>query len=92
VWFGEVPYFLVEIEKLLKRCELFLIVGTSGVVYPAAGFVMTAKYFGAKTIAINLEQPDNRSLIDDFHMGRSGDVLPKLVQEWTNTNALSSNV
>ncbi len=82
VWFGEVPYFLVEIEKILKQCEILLIVGTSGVVYPAAGFVMTAKYFGAKTIAINLDQPDNRSFIDEFIQGKSGEILPELVQAW----------
>lgn len=84
VWFGEIPYYLYEIEKLLKHCDVFLIVGTSGTVYPAAGFVMTAKFFGARTIAINLEEPDNRGFIDEFHKGKSGDLLPKLIDSWLN--------
>jgi NAD-dependent deacetylase len=83
VWFGEIPYFLSEIEHSLKKCDVFIIIGTSGLVYPAAGFVMTAKLMGAKTIAINLEAPDNLSFIDEFHQGKSGEVLPALVKEWT---------
>ncbi|MDD2331952.1 MAG: NAD-dependent deacylase [Candidatus Cloacimonetes bacterium] len=81
VWFGEVPYYLQEIQSALKKCKIFLIVGTSGVVYPAAGFVMTAKYLGAKTISVNLEKPSNHSFIDEFYPGKAGDVLPGLVQE-----------
>ncbi len=81
VWFGEVPYYLYEIEELLKKCDVFMIVGTSGSVYPAAGFVMTAKLFGAHTIAINLEKPDNHSFIDEFHMGKAGEILPSLVDD-----------
>ncbi|MDZ4182855.1 MAG: NAD-dependent deacylase [Candidatus Cloacimonadaceae bacterium] len=79
VWFGEVPHALFEIEQLIKNCEIFLIIGTSGTVYPAAGFVMTAKVFGARTIAINLEPPHNRSLIDEFHQGKAGEILPGMI-------------
>lgn len=81
VWFGEVPYHLAEIEALLRECGTFVVVGTSGVVYPAAGLVMTAKYLGAKTIAVNLEKPENMSFIDEFHQGKSGEILPGLVEE-----------
>ncbi len=82
VWFGEVPYYLYEIENLLKSCDVFVVIGTSGVVYPAAGFVMTAKYFGAATISVNLERPDNCSLIDKFIPGKAGEILPELVASW----------
>ncbi|MCB5235221.1 MAG: NAD-dependent deacylase [Candidatus Cloacimonetes bacterium] len=81
VWFGEIPYKMEQIEALLRKCDLFMVIGTSGVVYPAAGLVMTAKYLGAKTIAVNLEKPDNLSFIDEFHQGKSGEILPKLIKE-----------
>ncbi|MDP2172417.1 MAG: NAD-dependent deacylase [Candidatus Cloacimonadaceae bacterium] len=84
VWFGEIPYALYEIEKIIKDSEIFLIIGTSGAVYPAAGFVMTAKHFGAKTIAVNLDPPDNRSFIDEFYQGKAGEILPQLVKSWIN--------
>jgi NAD-dependent deacetylase len=83
VWFGEIPYFLFEIEKAIKECDYIMIIGTSGTVYPAAGFVMTAKLMGAHTIAINKDKPDNFSFIDEFHQGKSGEILPSLVHEWT---------
>lgn len=79
VWFGEIPYFLHEIEENLKSCDVFMIIGTSGTVYPAAGFVMTAKLFGAKTIAVNLDKPDNLGFIDEFYQGKSGELLPEIV-------------
>jgi NAD-dependent deacetylase len=82
VWFGEIPYQLARIEKLIKACDLFLMVGTSGVVYPAAGFVMTAKYFGARTLAVNLDHTSNRGYVDDFRYGKAGEILPSLVGEW----------
>ncbi|MCB5268857.1 MAG: NAD-dependent deacylase [Candidatus Cloacimonetes bacterium] len=81
VWFGEIPYYLYEIEELLKNSDYFLIIGTSGVVYPAAGFVMTAKLFGAHTIGINLEKPDNMGFFDEFHLGKCGELLPPIVDE-----------
>lgn len=81
VWFGEIPYKMDQIEALLRKCDVFMVIGTSGVVYPAAGLVMTAKYLGAKTIAVNLNKPDNLSFIDEFHQGKSGEILPKLVKE-----------
>ncbi|MBW6514022.1 MAG: NAD-dependent deacylase [Candidatus Syntrophosphaera sp.] len=82
VWFGELPYQMQEIEWLLQNCDVFLLVGTSGVVFPAAGFVMTAKYLGAKTMAVNLDPTVNREFIDEFHQGRAGEILPRLVKEW----------
>ena len=55
VWFGEMPYEMDRIEDALRRCDLFVSIGTSGAVYPAAGFVQTARYCGARTLEINLE-------------------------------------
>ncbi|HOZ01752.1 MAG TPA: NAD-dependent deacylase [Candidatus Syntrophosphaera sp.] len=82
VWFGEMPYHLDRIDSLLKNCDVFLLVGTSGVVYPAAGFVMTAKYLGAHTLAINPDASSKTEAIDEFHLGKAGEVLPRLVREW----------
>lgn len=81
VWFGEIPYFLYEIEQQLKDCDYFYIIGTSGTVYPAAGFVMTAKLFGAHTVSVNLERPDNLDFIDEFHKGNCSDLLPLIVKD-----------
>lgn len=79
VWFGEIPYYLDEIEEALQDCVLMLVIGTSGVVYPAAGFVMTAKYFGARTIGVNFEKPEQYDVFDEFYQGKAGEVLPGLV-------------
>ncbi len=82
VWFGEVPYRLQEIDTLLQNCDVFLMVGTSGMVYPAAGFVQTARYLGAKTIAVNLNPTERLDFFDEFHQGRAGEILPRLVDQW----------
>jgi NAD-dependent deacetylase len=82
VWFGEIPYHLDLIERLISNCNVFIVVGTSGVVYPAAGFVMTAKYKGAVTVGINLEKPHNAGFFDYFYVGKAGKLLPELVENW----------
>jgi len=82
VWFGEIPHHLNLIDDALRECSVFIIIGTSGVVYPAAGFVLTAKLMGAKTIAVNLGKPDNLVYIDEFYQGKSGEILPGLVEQW----------
>jgi NAD-dependent deacetylase len=83
VWFGEMPYHMEEIINFLQNLDYFITVGTSGVVYPAAQFLITAKYSGSTTIGINLETPDNYRFIDEFHQGLSGKILPDLVRLWT---------
>ena len=55
VWFGEMPYEMERIDRALMDADLFVSIGTSGNVYPAAGFVQTAKYVGARTLEMNLE-------------------------------------
>ncbi len=82
VWFGEIPYHLDRINTLVSQCDYFIVVGTSGVVYPAAGLLQLAKYTGAETIGINLEKPENIYSIDYFYQGKAGEILPKLVKQW----------
>jgi NAD-dependent deacetylase len=82
VWFGEVPFDMDRLFSLVEQCDLFLVVGTSGVVHPAAGFVIHAKRSGATTVGVNLEVPENRGFIDHFYQGKSGEILPRLVEYW----------
>lgn len=82
VWFGEIPHYLNIIDEKIRESAVFIIVGTSGVVYPAAGFVISAKLMGAKTVAVNLEKPDNLHYIDEFYQGKSGEILPDLIEKW----------
>ncbi len=79
VWFGETPYDLDEIAAALARCTHFLAVGTSGVVYPAAGFLQEARRAGARTWIQALEAPSNLDPRDTFVPGRAAEVLPGLL-------------
>jgi NAD-dependent deacetylase len=78
VWFGEMPYEMERIERALLGCELFVSIGTSGVVYPAAGFVQYALACGARTLELNLDASDASS---DFHASRRGPAT-ELVPAW----------
>ena len=81
VWFGEIPYEMDRIEEALRRCDLFVSIGTSGAVYPAAGFVQTAGYCGARTLEMNLEPSLGSTLFDESRIGRAGDLVPQWVDE-----------
>lgn len=81
VFFGESLLYMNEVERLLKACDLFISVGTSGVVYPAAGFVQAAKYHGAETWEFNLEAGANNYLFDKHIYGKCGTTLPAFVDE-----------
>jgi NAD-dependent deacetylase len=81
VWFGEMPYEMERIDEALQQCDLFISIGTSGAVYPAAGFVQTARYCGAKTLEINLEPSLGSYLFDESRTGRAGELVPQLVDE-----------
>lgn len=81
VWFGEMPYFMPEIEQALSDCGLFLSIGTSGQVYPAAGFVELARRAGAETIEVNLDETGSSSRFHRMVRGKAGEVLPGLVEE-----------
>ena len=81
VWFGEMPYDMDRIDDALRRCDLFVSIGTSGAVYPAAGFVQTARYCGAQTLEINLEPSLGSILFDESRIGTAGELVPKWVEE-----------
>lgn len=81
VWFGEMPLFMDEIYTALSACDLFVSLGTSGNVYPAAGFVQIANNAGAKTVEINLEASQGASAFDEAIYGKAGQVLPTWVDE-----------
>lgn len=79
VWFGETPYALETISDLLLTCDLFVSIGTSGHVYPAAGFVTEARAAGAHTIELNLEPSQGASLFHEAIYGPATDVVPAYV-------------
>ena len=81
VWFGEMPYAMDQIDEALQGCDLFVSIGTSGAVYPAAGFVQTARYCGAKTLEINLEPSLGSYLFDESRTGRAGELVPQFVDQ-----------
>ena len=81
VWFGEMPYQMERIERALNRCDLFVSIGTSGAVYPAAGFVQTARYNGAQTLEMNLDPSEGSFHFHESRMGRAGDLVPDWVEE-----------
>jgi NAD-dependent deacetylase len=81
VWFGEMPYEMDRIDEALRRCDLFVSIGTSGAVYPAAGFVQTARYRGARTLEMNLEPSAGSFLFDESRIGRAGELVPAWVDE-----------
>jgi NAD-dependent deacetylase len=79
VWFGEMPYGMDDIYGRLSACDLFVSIGTSGEVYPAAGFVHEARLAGAHTVELNLEPSANHR---DFGEGRYGPAT-QVVEAWT---------
>lgn len=81
VWFGEMPYRMDEIDAALMKADLFVSVGTSGAVYPAAGYVQTARYLGARTLEINLEPSQGSFFFDESRIGRAGELVPAWVDE-----------
>lgn len=76
VWFGEIPFLLDEISIQLRVCDLFVAVGTSGNVYPAAGFVQMAGEAGAHTVELNLEPSEFGSAFKEQHYGPASSVVP----------------
>lgn len=81
VWFGEMPLHLDEIYEVLERCGLFLAIGTSGEVYPAAGFVLHVRRHAprARTVELNLEPTDNKSLFQEHIYGPATATVPPYV-------------
>lgn len=81
VWFGEVPLHLDEIYGALNDADLFVAIGTSGSVYPAAGFVSQARQRGIRTCEINLEPSDNADQFDERRYGPASEAVPAWVDE-----------
>ena len=79
VWFGEMPLEMEAIEQALVACELFVSIGTSGHVYPAAGFVELANRTGAETVELNLEPSLGTSLFDSSIHGLASRIVPEFV-------------
>ena len=80
VFFGEMPYGMDRIEAALAACDLFVSVGTSGAVYPAAGFVQLARHYGARTLELNLERSAGSDLFDETRLGPAGELVPAWVE------------
>jgi len=81
VWFGEMPYKMERIFALLSAADLFVSIGTSGTVYPAAGFVEIAREAGAYTLELNLEASEGVSRFHHAVTGRATDAVPRLVDQ-----------
>ncbi|MGE0501573.1 MAG: NAD-dependent deacylase [Rhizobiaceae bacterium] len=80
VWFGEMPYQMDRIERALAACDLFVSIGTSGNVYPAAGFVAEARAAGAHTVELNLEPSQGARLFEEAHHGRASEIVPAFIE------------
>ena len=84
VWFGEVPFGLERIFEELNECDLFVTVGSSGAVYPAAGFVSHLRHSPnsrgrfARCVYVGVERPDNAHSFDECRLGKAGELLPDL--------------
>jgi NAD-dependent deacetylase len=81
VWFGEMPYQMARIERALMACDLFVSVGTSGNVYPAAGFVDLAGRAGARTVELNLDPSMASHRFRESRLGLAGELVPAFVDE-----------
>jgi NAD-dependent deacetylase len=80
VWFGEMPLRMELISAMLSICDLFVSIGTSGTVYPAAGFVQEARMAGAHTVELNLEPSDGHSLFAERRYGPATEIVPAFVE------------
>lgn len=81
VWFGEMPYRMEEIYHALSRADLFVSIGTSGAVYPAAGFVREARASGARTLELNMEPSQGSYWFDEARHGPATQLVPEWVEE-----------
>lgn len=79
VFFGEMPYRMEAIDAAISRADLFVSIGTSGAVYPAAGFVRTARYHGADTLELNLDRSEGSAWFGESRLGPAGTLVPEWV-------------
>lgn len=87
VWFGEIPYHMERIETSLSQADLFVSIGTSGQVYPAAGFVQMARAYGARTLELNLEA--SGGAFDEVREGPATELVPDWVAEVLEARGLA---
>ena len=85
VWFGEMPLKMERIYAALAQCGLFLSIGTSGTVYPAAGFVQEAAMHGTPAVELNLEPSGGASLFDEVIHGAATEIVPAFVDRLLTT-------
>lgn len=88
VWFGEMPLGMDEIYSALADADIFIAIGTSGHVYPAAGFVHEARLHGAHTVELNLEPSQVGSEFAEKHYGLASEVVPAFIDKLLQENAL----
>lgn len=81
VWFGEVPYRMDEIYRAVSEADLFVSIGTSGAVYPAAGLVRTARDLGVQTLELNLERSKGSAWFYETRLGPASEIVPAWVEE-----------
>jgi NAD-dependent deacetylase len=91
VWFGEMPYEMERIFAAIARADLFVSIGTSGAVYPAAGFVQQAASHGARTLELNLERSLGSSLFDETRLGPASELVPQWVEQVLAGGATASS-
>ncbi len=81
VWFGEMPYRMEEIFRAISQADLFVSIGTSGAVYPAAGFVQSARDHGARALELNLEASLGSRFFHETRLGKASELVPAWVGE-----------
>ena len=81
VWFGEMPYQMERIYRAIREADLFVSIGTSGAVYPAADFVRDARDLGVQTLELNLERSEGSHWFNESRQGRAGELVPAWVEE-----------
>lgn len=87
VWFGEMlpQDIFAEAERAARECDVFISVGTSAIVYPAASLPQTAKQAGAHTVEVNVESTDQSRLFDESILGKAGEILPQIAMSLQTT-------
>ncbi|PLK23791.1 NAD-dependent protein deacylase [Porphyrobacter sp. TH134] len=81
VWFGEMPYEMDRIYRAIESCDLFVSIGTSGAVYPAAGFVQEARRAGARCLELNLDYSEGSRCFHETRLGPASELVPRWVAD-----------
>lgn len=81
VWFGELPLHMPQISQALSQADLFISIGTSGNVYPAAGFVREANQMGVHTVELNLQASRGGNQFSESHLGQASKVVPEYISQ-----------